>query len=148
MKNTKKHFSILAFFALVFSFLSLHVEAQDAQRIKVVFGTRARPNGTGDGCEGDKGTCIIINFRDKVAIDNPGIAEIAVKNNYVEWSILEDASPASEFEDVFHVYEAKEIPRDVCRELGYDRIVLLPGEYRLDKSNNRLGKVLIKADIN
>lgn len=148
MKNTINPFSAIAFFALVFSFLSLNCTAQDAQRIRVIFGTRVHPSSDGKGCEGDKGTCLIVSYGQKGLPDNPGVAEISVKDEFIEWNIIEDDAPASDFENAFHVYEPKEIPRDVCRQLGYSRIVLQPGEYRLDKSENRLGKVLIKAEIN
>lgn len=148
MKNTINPLFSFAFFALVFSLFSLTSEAQDALRIKVIFGTRVRPSSDGKGCDGDKGTCLIISYGQKGLPDNPGVAEISVEGDYIAWNILEDAAPAADYEDVFHVYEAKEIPREVCRELGYSRIVLQPGEYRLDKSENRLGKVLIKAEIN
>ena len=148
MKNTSTPFLALAFFALVFNFISIHANAQNQERIRVIFGTRTHPNSQGTGCEGDKGTCIIITLKDKVAIDNPGIAEISVKEGMVEWTIIEDSSPAVEDENILYVYNLKEIPKEICRELGYDNITLLPGEYYLDKSKVKLGRAEIRAEIN
>lgn len=147
MKNTTTPFLLIAFFATVFNFLSINCDAQDTERIRIIFGTRSHPNSDGKGCEGDKGTCLIFAMQDRVALDNEGVAEITVKQNRVYWNIIEDSSPAESNENTFYVYEEKILPAELVKELGYEQIVIQPGKYYLDKSRNPLGCVILEAEI-
>lgn len=147
MKNTKKPLFLIAFFACVFTLLFSNCSAQSGERIRFVFGTRSHPDASGTGCEGDKGICIILTFRARYAIQNPGVAEISIENGNVKINIIEDASPAEDHENTFYVYEPKEVPQEIARELGYERIVIQPGHYYLNKSKNPLGSALLKAEL-
>jgi hypothetical protein len=146
MKNTSKPFLALAFFALVFNFISLNANAEKLTFLKVIFGTRSHPNGQGTGCEGDKGVCFIGTANRELS-GNTGYAEISVHKNIVIFNIIEDRSPANENEETFYIYEPKEISREDCQELGYNKIILQPGEYYIDKSENKRGTIRIRADI-
>lgn len=121
--------------------------AQSTERIKVIIGTRSHPTADGKGCEGEKGICFIITFRDQDRLHNSGVAEIQDIDGKLLLNILQDPEPAMDFENTFHVYEDKEIPADIAQEMGYSGITIRKGEYRLDKNKNRLGSVLLNADF-
>jgi hypothetical protein len=146
MKNIIKAFTLTLLFTL--SLTSLF--AQNANRIRIIFGTRSHPSADGKGCEGEKGICIIITTKDRdVILDNKGTSEISMNDEgKIVFNIIEDSSPAQEDENTLYLFERKEIPQEVCKELGYDRIVLQPGKYFLNKSDNSLGTAVIDAEIN
>ena len=145
----KKTIQLIAI--ILITFLSIgNAFCQNANRIKIIFGTRVHPSAEGKGCEGDKGTCFLIIYTNRTPIeDNMGVAEIGISyEGKIIFNITEDSSPAQNDENTFYVFERKEIPQEVCKELGYDRIVLQPGKYFLNKSDNSLGTALIDAEIN
>jgi hypothetical protein len=147
MKNTKKPLFLIAFFACVFTFIFSNSFAQSGERIRLVFGTRSHPDASGTGCEGDKGICIILTLKARYASQNSGVGEISIENGNVRFNIIEDSSPAEDHENTFYVYEPKEVPQEIARELGYERIVIQPGNYYLNKSKNPLGSALLKAEM-
>jgi hypothetical protein len=147
MKNTKKPLFLIALFACVFTFIFSNSSAQSGERIRLVFGTRSHPDASGTGCEGDKGICIILTFKARYSFQNSGVAEISIENGKVLFNILEDKAPAADHENTFYVYEPKEVPQEIARELGYERIVIQPGQYYLNKSRNPLGSAILKAEL-
>ncbi len=138
----QKSLLLITLFALINLLQTFTCQAQTTEKIKIVFGTRSHR--MGDGCGGNKGLCIFLNVQRPAGTDE-GLAEIWIEEEQFVINILEDQSPAMEDENTFHIYEPKEVPSEICKELGYDRIVLQPGEYRLDKNRNPLGKTIVKA---
>lgn len=134
-------------FILGLLFISENLHAQSGQRIRVIFGTRVHPTSDGKGCEGEKGMCFIIIWRDQSRSISEGTAEIQEMDGNLLLNIVQDPDPALDFENTFYVYEDKAIPADVAQEMGYSSITIKRGEYRLDKNKNRLGSVLLKADF-
>ncbi len=134
-------------FLLGLLFISEQIHAQSSQRIRVIFGTRVHPTSDGKGCEGEKGICFIIIWRDQSRLTSEGTAEIQEVDGKILLNILQDPDPALDFENTFYVYEDKEIPADIAQEMGYSSITIKRGEYRLDKNKNRLGSVLLNADF-
>ena len=142
MKN-QFYLSILTLF--FFTTLFTTVQAQDGNRIRIIFGTRSHPNSSGDGCEGEKGICLIITRGGASASDRLGSGEISEEYGRLFLNITEDPSPAMEHENSFLVAEDKTLPKELARELGYERVTIRKGTYRLDKSKNPLGSVYLNA---
>lgn len=115
--------------------------------IRIIFGTRSHPSADGKGCEGDKGLCFIVSRNDKTMDPQAGLADIEVRDGKIFWNIVQDPEPALDYENTFYVYEDKVVPADIAQELGYSSITIRKGEYRLDKSKNRLGSILLNADF-
>ncbi|MBK9637075.1 MAG: hypothetical protein IPO63_04390 [Bacteroidetes bacterium] len=142
-KDFKKIFFILG----IFAFLSLESYAQNAERIRFVFGTRSKPAAIGEGCDGEKGLCIRFFSSSKTIGTGEGIAEVQTVRGQLQLNIINDNSPAEENENIFYVYEDKVLPQEIAEQLGFSRVIIRKGEYRLDKSRNRLGTVLLNASF-
>ena len=139
------NFKKIIFILGIFAFLSLESYAQNAERIKFVFGTRSKPAAVGDGCDGEKGLCIRFHGRTKTVETGEGIAEVQTVQGQLEFNIINDSSPAEENENIFYVYEDKILPQEIAEQLGFSKVTVRKGEYRLDKSRNRLGTVMLNA---
>lgn len=146
MKNLYKIILGFSFLAILSGFFIQTAEAKRFNLIKVIFGTRCHPNSTGTGCEGDKGCCFI-GSADGIVTENTGTAEISIIKGGILLNIIEDRSPAKDYENTFYIYSPIAIPREQCTNLGYKSIILQPGKYAIDKSTNPLGKVKITATI-
>jgi len=142
MKN-QFYISIIALF--FFNNLFTTVQAQDGNRIRIIFGTRSHPNGDGTGCEGEKGICVIITRGGGLSSEKMGSGEISEENGRLYLSITEDPSPAMDDENTFLVAQDKVLPTEVARELGYNRVTIRKGIFKLDKSKNPLGNVYLNA---
>lgn len=117
-------------------------------KIKFIFGTRSHPNGTGDGCDGDKGICIIIRAnQNRISISNPGVAEASINQGKLEFKIIEDASPATADENYFYVYSEKVLDPESSRALGYEQVTILPGKYPLSKKTSRYGSAVLSVRL-
>lgn len=141
------HFKKSLFILGIIAFISLESSAQNAERIKFVFGTRSKPAAQGDGCDGLKGLCIRFTSNSKTISSGEGIGEVQILRSQLLLNIIEDSSPAEEDENTFYVYEDKTLPIEISEQLGYSKIIIRKGEYRLDKSKNRLGTVLLNASF-
>ncbi len=139
--NIKKIIFILG----IFAFLSIESYAQNAERIRFVFGTRSKPAAIGDGCDGEKGLCIRFFSSSKTIGTGEGIAEVQTVRGQLQLNIISDTSPAEENENIFYVYEDKILPQEIAEQLGFSKVTIRKGEYRLDKSRNRFGTVLLNA---
>lgn len=144
MKN-QFYISIITLLFLTTIFTT--VQAQNGNRIRIIFGTRSHPNGSGDGCEGEKGICLIITRGGALSSERLGSGEISEENGRLFLNITEDPSPAMDDEKTFLVAEDKVLPEDVAQELGYNRVTIRKGTYRLDKSKNPLGSVYLNANF-
>lgn len=141
----KNHFYIGMIALFFFTTLFANVQAQNGNRIRIIFGTRSHPNGSGDGCEGEKGICLIITRGGASGSDRLGTGEISEEYGRLFLNITEDPSPAMDHENSFLVAEDKELPKELVKELGYSRVTIRKGTYRLDKSKNPLGSVYLNA---
>lgn len=141
------HFKKSLFILGIIAFMSLDASAQNAERIRFVFGTRSKPAAQGEGCDGEKGLCIRFFSSSKVIGTGEGQAEIQIVRGQILFNIIEDSSPAEESENIFYVYEDKLLPGEISEQLGYSKIIIRKGEYRLDKSKNRLGTVMLNASF-
>ena len=139
------NFKKIIFILGIFAFLSLESYAQNAERIRFVFGTRSKPAAMGDGCDGVKGLCIRFFSSSKTVGTGEGIAEVQTVRGQLQLNIISDTSPAEENENIFYVYEDKTLPQEIAEQLGFSKIIIRKGEYRLDKSRNRLGTVMLNA---
>ena len=139
------NFKKIIFILGIFAFLSIESYAQNADKIRFVFGTRSKPAAIGDGCDGEKGLCIRFHGRTKTVETGEGIAEVQTVRGQLEFNIINDSSPAEENENIFYVYEDKILPQEIAEQLGFSKIIIRKGEYRLDKSRNRLGTVMLNA---
>lgn len=142
---TSNNFKKIIFILGIFAFLSLESYAQNAERIRFVFGTRSKPAAIGDGCDGEKGLCIRFFSSSKTVGTGEGIAEVQTVRGQLQLNIISDTSPAEENENIFYVYEDKTLPQEIAEQLGFSKITIRKGEYRLDKSRNRLGTVMLNA---
>lgn len=131
----------------IIAFISIEASAQNATRIRFVFGTRSKPAAQGEGCDGEKGLCIRFFSSSKTIGTGEGISEIQIVRGQVLFNIVEDSSPAEENENIFYIYEDKTLPGEISEQLGYSKIIIRKGEYRLDKSKNRLGTVMLNASF-
>ncbi|MBL7922937.1 MAG: hypothetical protein JNL88_01930 [Bacteroidia bacterium] len=148
MKTPVSNPFLITLFAIgIFMITTLSSFAQSGNRIRFIFGTRCHPVGDGKGCEGEKGICIILNFKDKIYFSNSGQGEMEVINGRIQFSILSDHSPAAADENDFYVYEDKVVPVELAEELGYNSIVIKRGVYKLDKSRNPLGVAQLNAEF-
>lgn len=142
MKNQLyRGFIAIIFFTTLFT----TVQAQDGNRIRIIFGTRSHPNGSGDGCEGEKGICLIITRGGASSSDRLGSGEISEEYGRLFLNITEDPSPAMDHENTFIIAQDKSLPKEVAEEMGYSRVTIRKGTYRLDKSKNPLGSVYLNA---
>ncbi|MBK7966614.1 MAG: hypothetical protein IPK10_15970 [Bacteroidetes bacterium] len=139
------NFKKIIFILGIFAFLSLESYAQNAERIRFVFCTRSKPAANGDGCDGEKGLCIRFFSSSKTIGTGEGIAEVQTIRGQLQLNIITDNSPAEENENTFYVYEDKILPQEIAEQLGFSRVTIRKGEYRLDKSRNRLGTVMLNA---
>jgi hypothetical protein len=134
------------FISCLFFVLTSAAHAQQQERIRIIFGTRVHPSADGKGCEGEKGICLIFTTTDiKGRSSDMGEAQLDESNGRIVLNILKDPDPALDYENTFYVYEDKRLPSDVASAFGYREIVLKKGEYRIDKSDNPLGKVTVDA---
>lgn len=140
-----KYFKKSLFILGIIVFISLDASAQNAERIRFVFGTRSKPAAQGEGCDGEKGLCIRFFSSTKTMGTGEGIAEIQIVRNQVHFNIIEDSSPAEADENIFYVYEDKTLPTEISEPLGFNKIIIRKGDYRLDKSKNPLGSVMLNA---
>ncbi len=120
----------------------------------IKFGTYSKPcdcNGDGstDGCDGDRGICLIIRFGidDKVRPlgDRIGVGEFTFNGlgNDIVLSMKEDGTPPNQNVDkFFHVNEDLHISADIIPG-GY---VIKQGIYEIDYSNNPLGDVVFSTN--
>lgn len=141
------HFKKSIFILGIMAFISLEASAQNAERIRFVFGTRSKPAAQGEGCDGEKGLCIRFFSSTKTIGTGEGISEIQIVGGQILFNIIEDSSPAEENENIFFVYEDKTLPAEISEQLGYSKIIIRKGQYRLDKSKNRLGTVMLNASF-
>jgi len=141
----KKRFYISIIALFFFNTLFITVQAQDGNRIRIIFGTRSHPNGDGTGCEGEKGICVIITRGGALSGERLGSGEISEENGRLYLNITRDPSPATDDENTFLVAQDKMLPTEVAQELGYNRVTIRKGTYRLDKSKNPLGDVYLNA---
>lgn len=140
-------FKKILFLLGVFAFISLELAAQNAERIRIIVGTRSHPSPDGKGCEGEKGFCFIFGSTNKIVDSDAGIAEIQIVRGQIQTNIISDPTPAESDENTFFLYEDKILPQETAEALGYSKIILRKGEYRLDKSRNPLGTVLLNASF-
>lgn len=138
----------LSLFKVSFLFLLITLattgQAQTAGRIRVIFGSRSHPASGGDGCEGDKGICLIVNLHaSRTGIPNLGAAELSLEKGKLRFNITEDGSPAERSESYLNLFTDKVMDPETCRLLGYDQMILKAGRYTLDKTKNPLGSALI-----
>jgi hypothetical protein len=132
---------------LLFMHGTLPAQSTAKIKIRIIFGTRSHPAPEGNGCEGDKGICIIVRAGERINSQYTGEAEISMQSDgKLYFNILRDNGPAEAFEDVFYVHEDKPLPIDVAEELGYNAVTIRKGEYRLDTSRNPLGTVLLHVN--
>ncbi len=139
------NFKKIIFILGIFAFLSLESFAQTNGKIRLIFGTRSHPNASGDGCDPDKGICLIFGSSTKIVDPTLGIAEIQFERGQLKFNIISDPSPAEGNENIFFVYEDKILPQESSEQLGFSKVIVRKGEYRLDKSRNRLGTVMLNA---
>ena len=135
-------YSALLITALILS--ASNSNAQTASRIRLIFGTRSHPASGGDGCEGEKGICVILNLHAaRTDISSPGYADVAIEKGRLRFNITEDASPANTTENFLNLYTDKALDPETCRSLGYDQLIMKAGRYPLDKTKNPFGSALI-----
>ena len=120
---------------------------------KFVFGTYSRPDVTGEGCDGDRGTCIIIHgrmvdddFNVKDLGDGMGLAEIEVVDGQLKFNILFDTSK-DPFQRNFNVIKDIRLDKEVCEYLGYQTVIIEAGEYGVDFSRFEYGSVLLNVQL-
>ena len=142
MKN-QLYKSIIAIF--FFTTLFASAEAQNGNRIRIIFGTRSHPNGDGNGCEGEKGICLIITRGEIINSESLGTGEMSEEYGRLFLNITQDPSPAMDHENSFVVAEDKVLPKELAQALGYNKVTIRRGTYRLDKNKNPLGSVFLNA---
>jgi len=132
---------------LLFMHGTLPAQSHAKIKIRIIFGTRSHPAPEGNGCEGDKGICIILRAGERISSQYTGEAEISMQSyGKLYFDFLRDSGHAEVFEDGFYVHEDKPLPSDLALELGYDALTIRKGEYRLDTSRNPLGTVLLNVN--
>lgn len=141
------NFKKIIFILGIFAFISLESYAQNAERIRFVFGTRSKPAAQGDGCDGEKGICIRLLAKTTIIDKDLGVGEIQIIKGQIQLNIISDPSPAESDENTFYIYEDRVLPNETAEQLGYSKIIIRKGEYRLDKSKNRLGTVMLNASF-
>ncbi|CAN5501302.1 hypothetical protein BH11BAC2_BH11BAC2_01930 [soil metagenome] len=140
MKTPKLLIFMIAFVMGFCSIIPSKSNAQTTERIKFRFGTRSHPNASGEGCEGDKGICIILNLSaNRLAVNNCGVADVIISGNKMTFNIVEDPSPALDSENYLNVYEDKSLDNATAEQLGYSSVIIKKGRYVLNKSKNKLG---------
>jgi hypothetical protein len=143
LNNFKKTLFIFGIITLI----ALEASAQNEERIRFVFGTRSKPAAQGDGCDGEKGICIRLLAKTTIIDKDLGVGEFQIVRGQLQLNIVSDPSPAGSDENTFYIYEDRILPAETAEELGYSKIIIRKGEYRLDKSKNRLGTVLLNASF-
>lgn len=144
--SLKKSFLVSLFLLGIFMITSTLSFSQTNGRIRLIFGTRTHPTADGKGCEGDKGTCFLIYSTasvGKMTEPNSGVAEISIQEGKMIFNIVSDNSPAQADENTFYVFTDMKVPVEAARELGYNSIIIKRGQYKLDKTKNRLGQVTL-----
>ncbi len=144
--SLKKSFLVSLFLLGIFMITSTLSFSQTNGRIRLVFGTRTHPTADGKGCEGDKGICFLIYTTANIGKStepNNGIGEVTLQDNKIIFNIVSDNSPAQADENIFYVYQDMKIPAEAAREFGFNSIIIKRGQYKLDKTKNRLGQVTL-----
>jgi len=120
----------------------------------IMFGTYCKPcdcdgDGETDGCDGDKGICLIVRFgidnQQRPLNDRIGVGRFTFNGlgNDIILSMEEDATPPDpNVDQYFHVNEDMIIPEDVIAG-GY---VIEQGVYPIDYSTNLLGDVVLSSN--
>jgi len=89
--------------------------------------------------------CLIITRGGASSSDRLGSGEISEEYGRLFLNITEDPSPAMDHENTFIIAQDKSLPKEVAEEMGYSRVTIRKGTYRLDKSKNPLGSVYLNA---
>lgn len=148
MINKKKHAAttLLMLIALLW--------AGESQALKVTFGTKCHPDGSGS-CVGERGICLIIEIKkvsdDMLRLDprtylggDMAVGELTVSSaDEITLEVLDQVSDAAMRPD-FILEGPLTLNEEVCQALGFQRIQLQPGTYPVDYSQQRLGTIRLK----
>lgn len=130
---------------------------QQARAVKITFGTKCHPDGNG-ACVGERGICLIIEIKKNNSLsrhvdptpflgDDMAYGEMTlISNNEVRLQVLAQNSDVRMGEE-FILEEPIVLNAEVSGDLGYAKMVLLPGVYRVDYSLIPLGTVNIPVAI-
>ncbi|MFM8432814.1 MAG: hypothetical protein ACKOA1_08465 [Bacteroidota bacterium] len=149
MKNSFLFSALLVLILLSFT--------QQAQAVKITFGTKCHPDGNG-ACVGERGICLIIEIK-----KNPGLARQAdisnvlgddmgyadlnmVSGNQVRLDVLAQRSDVT-LSDEFIIEEPVVLNSEVSADLGHAKVVLLPGVYRVDYGMLPFGSIVIPVAV-
>lgn len=128
--------------------------AGESQALKVTFGTKCHPDGSGS-CVGERGICLIIEVKkvtdDMFRLDpraylgdDMAVGELTVSSaDEITLEVLNQQSDVAMRPD-FILEGPLTLNEEICQSLGFRRIQLQAGSYPVDYSQQRLGTVRLK----
>ena len=146
MKKIKKN---LATLVLIIALLP----SNDAKAVKITFGTKCHPDGTG-ACVGERGICLIIEMRkvdpahrvfhpNSLLGDDMALGDLVLlSRTTMRLDIMEQRSDA-ELNGEFIVESDIRLNDEICRELGVNTATIRAGIYSVDYSMMRYGAVVL-----
>lgn len=128
-----------------------------AKGIKITFGTKCHPDGTG-ACVGERGFCLIIEIRkvdpsarmvnpNTLLGDDMAFGELVILSpTTARLNILDQRSDV-ELNNQFVVEEEIRLSDEVCQALGVNAATIRAGNYSVDYGSLRYGTVLLDIRI-
>lgn len=148
----KNRFLFTSLFMMIF--LSL---TQQAQAVKITFGTKCHPDGNG-ACVGERGICLIIEIKKNNSLarhadpspylgDDMAYGEMTmISASEVRLDVLSQHSDV-ELNGEFIIEQPVVLNSEISGDLGYSKVVLLPGVYQVIYGSSPLGSVDISVAI-